>query len=164
MIVWFMSVLLINCAMENRSPNSKDLDDIILIEEAVEAAEAVADYESSPTFNEELINQKLQDFYDLVALHSEHPEFMDEVSSQLKNFTNDSISNYKTTDFAVVKNVRQLGKTVFVNDSIQKVKLAYDKVVGSTKTRDTIYAIITKKMVTLDEEILISNKVQFSKN
>lgn len=159
-IIGFVSLFLVSCAMENKNMNSKEADEIFV---ATEEADDIAEYEVTPTINSQLINQKLQDFYDLVALQNEHPEFIDEVSNQLKNFTNDSIDLFKTDDFAIVKNIRQLGKVMTINDSVQKIKLSYDKVTNNTTSRDTIYAIITKKTIILDDERLISNKVQFSK-
>ncbi|WP_422105805.1 hypothetical protein [Winogradskyella sp.] len=160
-VVGFVSLCLVNCAMENRSVKSESSNSIV---DTAEEVEEVVNIETESTVNAQLINQKLQDFYDLVALQNEHPEFMEEVSQQLKNFTNDSISNFKTSDFTVIKNVQQIGKTMIINDSIQRIKLSYDKVINNSKRRDTIYAIITKKIITIDNETLMSHKVQFSKD
>jgi hypothetical protein len=165
--LFIASMLFVACAMETKKAKSESYD--VFATEEVEASEEVealeehvidAEYE----FNNQLINQKLQDFYDLLALQSEHPEFNNEVAEQLKNFTNDSINKYKTDDFFIIKNIKQIGDVVFINDSIQKLKLSYDKVSDNSKTTDTIYAIITKKQIKVDDETLISNKIQFSKN
>jgi hypothetical protein len=147
--------------METKA-KSEAASDYIVIDENVatyETAEA-REYE----FSNQLINQKLQDFYDLMALQNEHPEFNEEVKEQLKNFTNDSISNFITNDFFILKNIQQQGHIIIVNDSVQKVKLSFDKVSDNTRKTDTIYAIITKKRINVDDETLISNKIQFSKH
>ena len=165
--LFIVSILFAGCAMENKKAKNESYD-VFATEEAeaseeVEALEEVA-ADAEYEFSNQLVNQKLQDFYDLLALQSEHPEFNNEVSNQLKNFTNDSINKFKNDDFFIIKNIKQIGDVVFVNDSVQKIKLSYDKVSENSKSTDTIYAIITKKQIKVDDETLISNKIQFSKN
>uniref|UniRef100_UPI0025E7610D hypothetical protein n=1 Tax=Winogradskyella sp. TaxID=1883156 RepID=UPI0025E7610D len=160
----FISILLSACAMENRKVKSADENYEMATEDL--DVEILDDFkvESTIDINKPLINQKLQDFYDLIALQNQHPEFTDEVAEQLKNYTNDSISNFKTDNIAIIKNVKQLGKVVFINDSTQKIKLSYTKVMKNNKTIDTIFAIITNKTIMIDDKTLVSNKVSFSKN
>ncbi|MDG4716871.1 hypothetical protein [Winogradskyella marincola] len=158
--LFIASILFAGCAMETKKATSESYD--IIATEEVDAYEAPADAEYE--FSNQLVNQKLQDFYDLLALQSEHPEFNKEVSKQLKNFTNDSINKFKNDDFFIIKNIKQIGNVVFVNDSVLKIKLSYDKVSDKTKSTDTINAIITKKQIKVDDKTLISNKIQFSKN
>ncbi len=165
-ILFIASILFSGCAMETKKATSESYD-VFATEEAeaseeVEALEEVA-ADAEYEFSNQLVNQKLQDFYDLLALQSEHPEFNNEVSKQLKNFTNDSINKFKNDDFFIIKNIKQIGDVVFVNDSVQKLKLSYDKVSDKTKSTDTINAIITKKQIKVDDKILISNKIQFFK-
>ena len=151
-------MLLVSCASDTNKAKSEN----------VFTTEDVGEMEVAPILDDEisdqLISEKLQDFYDLMALQNEHPEFMEEVSKQLKVYTNDSISNYKANDFTIIKNIKQLGRIVIVNDSVKKIKLSYEKSENNIKRIDTIYAIITNKSVTVDNEVLISNKVRFSKN
>jgi len=156
------TLLFVACAMDTGKTKSVEASDILVVEEELSAPE-VSELETVPNISTELIHQKLQDFYDLVALQNEHPEFNDEVGKQLKHYIKDDISNYTKEDFAVIKNIRQIGQTKFVNDSIRKIKLSYNKVSGTAKSTDTIYAIITNKKVNLDNEVLISSKIQFSK-
>jgi len=158
--LFIASILFAGCAMETKKATSESYD--IIATEEVDAYEVPADAEYE--FSNQLVNQKLQDFYDLLALQSEHPEFNNEVSKQLKNFTNDAINKFKNDDFFIIKNIKQIGDVVFVNDSVQKIKLSYDKVSDKTKSTDTINAIITKKQIKVDDKTLISNKIQFSKN
>lgn len=159
-ILFIASILFAGCAMDTNKSKSESLDAFVT-EEAGSIEEYVTDVEYE--FNNQLLNQKLQDFYDLLALQSEHPEFNKEVAEQLKNFTNDSINKFKNDDFFIIKNIKQIDDVVFVNDSVQKIKLSYDKVSENSKSTDTIYAIITKKQIKVDNETLISNKIQFSK-
>ena len=162
MVLILVSILLSACAMENRSVKSSDETYEMAAEEL--DIEVVSDYEVTPSFNTPLINQKLQDFYDLIALQNQHPEFTDEVAEQLKNYTNDSLSNFKTKNVAIIENVTHIGKVIYLNDSTMKIKLTYYKVIEKSKTADTIFAIITNKSVKIDGKQLVSKKVHFSKN
>lgn len=177
------SILLSACAMENRKVKSsednievaaeavEDIDDSVVYEEDVALDKEIlydlevnANYDVKYEMNTPLINQKLQEFYDLLALQNQHPEFMDEVAEQLKNYTQDSISNFKVDKVVVIKDIRRLGNVIRVNDSSEKIKLTYTKMVDNIKTVDTIYAIISNKTILVDNEPLTSNKVRFSKN
>ncbi|WP_299115471.1 hypothetical protein [uncultured Winogradskyella sp.] len=148
--------------MDTNKVKNAEVNDIMVTEET-DLEIIVDNLDDESTINAQLISQKLQDFYDLVALQNEHPEFNNEVIKQLKNYTNDSINNFIAKDFTIIKNIKRLGNIIIVNDSVQRIKLSYDKVSNSTKKTDTIYAIITNKKVKLDNETLISNKIQFSK-
>lgn len=157
------SLLFVACAMETkRAESAIEAKEDVIVTEEVEAMEVAADIDYE--FSNVLVQQKLQDFFDLLALQNEHPDFNKEVAKQLKNFTKDSINNFKAEDFFIIKNIRQEGAVVMVNDSIQKIKLSYDKVANTAKQSDTIYAIITKKTIEVDDRTLVSNKIQFSKN
>ncbi|WP_299125691.1 hypothetical protein [uncultured Winogradskyella sp.] len=161
-VLILVSIILSACAMENRSVKSSDETYEMAAEEL--DIEVVSNYEVIPTFNAPLINQKLQDFYDLIALQNQHPEFTEEVTEQLKNYTNDSLSNFKTKNVAIIENVKQIGKIIHLNDSTKKIKLTYNKVVDNTKIADTIFAIINNKIIKIDGEPIVSKKVRFSKN
>jgi hypothetical protein len=168
--------------MENKSMKSTDenyevatetadIEEMIVIDDEVDFdkkivfdEEVIANYEVENIINKPLINQKLQDFYDLIALQNQHPEFNNEVMEQLKNYTNDSIINYTTDKVVIIKNLQQIGETSIINNSTQKIKLRYTKVSENIEITDTIYAIITSKPIMINNESLVSNKVRFSMN
>lgn len=157
-----LSILLSACAMDNKSVKSSN--------ETIEMATSDEEIISTETFDDKasintpLINQKLQDFYDLIALQNQHPEFTDEVKAQLKNYTNDTITNFETENIVIIENLKPIENFIQINDSTQKIKLKYTKVMNNIKLVDTIYAIITNKKILIENETLISNKVHFSKN
>ncbi|BAO74838.1 hypothetical protein WPG_0608 [Winogradskyella sp. PG-2] len=148
--------------MENRSVKSSEEAYEVATEEL--DAEDIDDYEIAPSFNAPLVSQKLQDFYDLLALQNQHPEFTNEVVKQLKSYTNDNINSFKVNEAIIINNIKQLGEMIRVNDSTQKIKLEYSKMVNNLITVDTIYAILTTKAIMIDNETLVSNKVHFSKD
>ncbi|WP_179008767.1 hypothetical protein [Winogradskyella forsetii] len=159
LILTFM--LLTACAMDNKNMKSSESSDEVV---ALEDEDIIVDDDAKSAINLSLINQKLQDFYDLIALKNQHPEFTNEVTEQLKNYTKDSINNYIDDDASVIKDIRQSGKATQVNDSTQKMKLIYNREIENTVISDTIYAIITHKIIKIDNESLVSKKVHFSKD
>jgi hypothetical protein len=182
-IIIIASILLSACAMENRKVKSSEesfevatdaaenIDDIVVYEEEIAFdkkilydAEINANSDVEYVMNKPLVNQKLQEFYDLLALQNHHPEFTGVVAEQLKNYTKDSVSNFKTDKVVIIKNIRQLGYVIAINDTTQKIKLTYTKMVKNIKTVDTIYALIFNKTILIDNEPLTSSKVRFSKN
>lgn len=157
-----LSLLLSACAMDNKSvKSSNETIEMTTSAEEMISSESIDD---KSAINTPLINQKLQDFYDLIALQNQHPEFTNEVKAQLKTFTKDSIAHFKTENTVIIKNLKPIGTVIQINDSTQKIKMTYNKVVNNAKIADTIYAIITNKKILIDNETLVSNKVHFSKD
>ena len=157
-IIVLGSIVLVGCAMESKSPKSKDM-------EAAEIELPGLMNEKVMSFiNEELIGQKLNEFYDLLTLQQEHPDFNDEVKKQLQNYTSDPISNFGSDNTGTIDNIRPLGKLTKLSDDAYKLKFAYDKMVNNTKVSDTIYAIINTKTIVIDGTPMVSNKIRFTKD
>ena len=166
-VIFLMSVLLVACAMEsNKVKNSEMISDIEADDMPVEAIETIDNFEfiTESSIDQTLINEKLQDFYDLLALQNEHPEFTNEVIKQLKNYSTDSISDFNSETSVIIKNIRSVGNPEIINDSLKKLKLVYDKISDNKKTTDSIFALIAMKTITLDGEAFLSQKVRFSKD
>ena len=147
-VIILMSLLLVACAMEsNKVKNSEMISDIEMDDMEVEAIETVDNfkYSTESGIDQTLINEKLQDFYDLLALQNEHPEFTNEVIKQLKNYSTDSISDFNSETSVIIKNIRPIGDAEIINDSLKKLKLVYDKISDNKKTTDSIFALITMK-------------------
>ncbi|WP_157957347.1 hypothetical protein [Winogradskyella tangerina] len=162
-VLFSISLLFAACAMESNKVNTSESDyKYVDIEES--AATEADDYGSNISGDQALINEKLQDFYDLLALQNKHPEFTKEVIEQLRNYTSNSIEEFSSENAFVIKNISQLGQAEVLNDSVKKLKLVYDKISENVKVTDTIYALITSKTIVIDGESFKSNKIQFSKN
>lgn len=112
---------------------------------------------------QELTTEKLQEFLDLIALQQKHPEFRDDIKQQLKNYTNDSLSNYKTVDDAVIKNIELKGNIISLNDTTEKMKLTYDLLSNNNIKQDSIWVEITTSTIDFDGNQMQSRKIIFSK-
>ena len=110
------------------------------------------------------ISQKLQDFYDLLALQSKHPEFKDDVALQLKDYTKDSLNIYKNEDVVSINNIKLMSQSIRLDENTIKIQIQFDVKSNFKKTTDSIYAYITKKETVIDGESFISSKVIFSKD
>lgn len=120
--------------------------------------------EATPFKETLLIHEKLEDFYDLLTLRNRHPEFSEDVTLQLKNFTNDSLNLYAIKGVKTVQNMRPIGNIKIIDSTKRKVQYTYDIVSETSRKTDTIWVIITSKMVVLDGKSVLSNKVKFSKH
>lgn len=126
----------------------------------LEVSEKVESINNSFVY-EELAAQKLQEMYDLISLKDKHPEFAKTIKSQLKDYTNDSISISNSTDI-LIKNIKLKGEIVKVSDSVQKMKLFYDIISNNNTMQDSIWAIITINEIAFEGKKIKSKKIKFS--
>jgi len=110
-----------------------------------------------------LTKQKLQDYFDLLVLQQEHPEFETTIALQLQELSNDTLKFSNVLHKISIENVQQIGATIKISDSIQKIRLLFDMVAEGSKKIDSITAIVSTKMVYLDQKEVISTKVVFEK-
>ncbi len=109
---------------------------------------------------QQLTQQKLQEYYDLIVLQKQHPEFKEDINSQLKELSRAKIL-VDASEEVQIKNVQQIGKSEQASDTIQKIRIRFD-VVGTNSTRtDTLTAIIKTKKMMLDNKEVVSTKVVF---
>ena len=110
-----------------------------------------------------LVRQKLIDYFDLMRLKQEHPEFAKDIILQLQGFSIDSesIDSFKKIDS--ITNVRQIGKLIKDSETIQKMTLYFDVVSDNTIKADSILAIISNKSILMDDEMVLTTKVYFQK-
>ena len=182
-IILIISILaLLHCASESKNVKSyentveeKDADgvsDDYFIEEEAEELMEINDLEEDYDYLKEefinqdksLVSQKLQDFYDLLALQSNHPEFQDDVELQLKNYTKDSLGIYKSDDVVSINDIKLISQPIRLDENTIKIQIQFDVKSNLKKTTDSIYAYITKKETVIDGESFTSSKVIFSKD
>jgi hypothetical protein len=162
LIYVFMILMMASCsnrASKNMEGAPVNVDDYIV---------EVEDFETSkPEYNTikytDLSKEKLQEMYDLVTLKQSHPEFEETIISQLKNYTSDSLINFKKTE-SIIKNVKIKGGIIQLSDSVQKMKLHYDVVSGSSIHSDSIWAEVTTSTLVIDGQTKTSNKIKFTFN
>jgi len=138
--------------------------------EAIEANEEHMMLEDEPMIAntevftyQHLIEQKLQDYYDLLALKSQHPEFIEDITLQLEELSEGEISITNNRQKVLIKNVKQIGISEQVSDSIQKITIQFDILNDSISKTDSISAIIKTKKIILEDTKVVSTKIIFSK-
>lgn len=129
--------------------------------------EEAADYNFATNLevsnSESMPIQKFNNYLDLLKLKEKHPEFKKDILLQLKSFSKDSIILLNYGKDVSIEDIKQVGETKKVSDSIKKVKLVYQIVSGSTTKKDSVFAHIISKTIMLDGEEITSNKVKFSR-
>ncbi len=157
----FVVLLIISCANEHK--NEAPIEGVNMEKnETVLESSAMEDVKEAFTF-QHLTEQKLQDYFDLLVLQRQHPEFIDDIRAQLHELSEDSTIISYFPQKVDIKNVQQIGKTQIISDSIQKIKLSFDIITNNSLKKDSITAIIKTKTITLDNEELTSTKVVFTK-
>jgi len=118
--------------------------------------------EESFTF-QYVTQQKLQDYYDLMVLLKQHPEFKEDITLQLKEISKEKITIPDYTQLIRIENLQQLGDIQQVSDSIQKIDLQFDIIDNTNIKKDTITALIITKKIQLDNTDVVATKIVFSK-
>jgi len=157
-VIYVMICMLwLTCANETKNKS----ESVEYRMEAISAEEDDISMDLKPINYEQLAEHKLMEYFDLLRLKQEHPEFEKDIISQLQGFSNDSesIDSYEKIDSII--NIRQLGKLIKESDSIQKMRLYFDIVSGITTTSDSVMAIITIKFITVEGRKIPSTKVMF---
>jgi len=143
--------LIISCS--NKEMKS-EMNSVVYNEEAI--------VKSEQFLNENITKQKLQDYFDLLVLQQKHPEFNEDIITQLKEISNENRTVSDTIAVQVV-NLNLIGKIQKISDSIQKMKITFDIVSENDIKKDTIITLIKTKKVMIDSQEFISNKLQFLK-
>ncbi|MGV6830542.1 MAG: hypothetical protein ACWA5P_03140 [bacterium] len=110
-----------------------------------------------------ITEQKTREYFDLIQLKKKHPKFQDDIILQLLKFSNDSTIGSNYTDDFRLDNIQIIEYLETNSTSIKKVKLYFDVIEGQSKFRDSIYALIDQKPITIDNEEINSYKVMFKK-
>ncbi|RZN83846.1 MAG: hypothetical protein EVB11_03755 [Winogradskyella sp.] len=172
----FIVLILFSCNNRNDSPNAKeashfeeadleiekvsiesekdkDTDDLMLDIEEFNFATESFQYE-------ELSQLKLQEMYDLLSLQKSKPEFSESIELQLKDYT-DTIKQSLIAEEVIIQNLELKEDLIQVSDSTQKMKLHFDIVSKNSIKKDSIWAIITTKIILFEGEKIKSNKIRF---
>ncbi len=112
---------------------------------------------------EALSAQKLNEYFDLLKLKSSHPDFKRDIQEQLMKYTSESLIEFDLGDNFKIENIHQIGREQNISDSVIKVQLQFDLIIGSIQFKDSVYANITSKVINVDGDVLKTNKVKFSR-
>lgn len=109
-----------------------------------------------------LIEQKLQDLYDLLVLQKQYPAFKDDIELQLRRFSEDSIAIPEGATKVLIENVQQIGELQYISDAVQHLKLRFDMVIKNVIKTDSVTATIIHDKITMDDEQILTTKITFS--
>jgi len=161
-LIYIFVVLFIASCANNRKEAATEAVDMEQSETVLEST-AFEDAAIETFTFQHLTEQKLQDYFDLLVLQQQHPEFIDDIRIQLQELSKDSVIKADFPQKVDIQNVQQVGETLQVSDSIQKIRLRFDIIANNSIKKDSITAIIKTKKVSLDNEEFISTKVKFTK-
>ena len=112
--------------------------------------------------HKELTTEKLQELYDVLTLIQKHPEFRESLKSQLKTFTEDSLT-VDTSSEIIINNLRIKGPVLKPDDSTQRMKLLFNATSKTNRIQDSILAEVTFKTIIIDGKEMQSKKVKFKR-
>lgn len=155
--IWSIFILLcISCANKNKEMNAEA--DVVLKRNM-----EYLKIEEREVSLENLTTQKLNEYFELLQLNNEHPEFNEDIQQQLNTLSKQSLFKVGDLTPISIKNIHQIGNVEKVSDSVQKIKLLYTVTFGSREITDSIYASIFFKTIQIEEVETLSSKVIFSK-
>lgn len=157
----YVAFFMMSCANERKNEAPIEGVNMEKTETMLEST-AFEDAKEAFTF-QHLTEQKLQDYFDLLVLQQQHPEFIEDIRTQLHELSEDSIIISYFPQKVDIKNIQQIGETQIISDSIQRIELRFDIITNNSVKKDSITAIIKTKTITLDNEELSSTKVVFTK-
>ena len=105
---------------------------------------------------------KLEEYFDLIKLKQEHPEFEDDINLQLETFSEGSIPTINYPKGFTITNVKtsKLGQHT---ETQKMLKLKFTVTAASQSFQDSLRAIIKSDTIELDGKTRISRTVSFSK-
>ena len=149
-------ILLLSCANEAKRNDASIMD----FEETNKVKQVhfdkLTDYES-------IASLKLEEYFDLLKLQQKHPDFKEDIILKLQEFSHDSLINYDISKIKSLENIKQVGNTEQLSDSVKKILLTFNITTNNTVVQDSIFAIITSKTILLDNKETTSNKITLSR-
>lgn len=111
---------------------------------------------------EKLSSLKLREYFDLLKLQKEHPEFND-IQKQLQRYASEDLIYASFSKDFKIENIQQVGAVYKISDSLNKLKLKFDLVSKDTLIKGAVFVNISSKTIDLDGNKVITNKVRFTK-
>ena len=146
-------IILYGCS---NSKNEKSMEYSDIEEISIESSDNYAP--EKPNFSEfNIIEEKLQDLYDISFYVSKHPEFENDVLKDNSGL----IENLD--EAAIISNLKPLTPIEAINDSIKSVVIEYAIKSGQLKRIDTVKAILSSKKIIIENEEISSLDIRFSK-
>jgi len=159
-----IAFFIISCANNRKEAAIDAVESVEMEQNETTVLESTAMEDMSAEFQyQQITTQKLQDYFDLSVLQQQHPEFKEEITTQLQELSKDILIIEYSTQQAIIENVQQLNEIQRVSDSVQKIKIRFDIRTNDSVKSDSITAIIITKKIRLDDEEVTSTKVLFER-
>lgn len=150
-----------SCANSNKEASISDVE----FSENEVVGNNNKDLEEAATFtNTQLAEVKLQDYFELLVLRQKHPEFKEEIRSQIQSLSEPNLTIPDSLDIISVENLRQAGTVLQLGDSLQKIKFYFNVITENGIREDSITAVLRAQKVTVEQQEVMSTKVTFEKN
>ncbi len=160
----FITLFIISCANNKKEAAMDAVESVEMEQNKTTILESTAIEDMSGVFQyQQITTQKLQDYFDLSILQQQHPEFKEEITTQLQELSKDILIIADSTQQVIIENVQQLSEIQRVSDSVQKIKIRFDIRTNNSVKNDSITAIITTKKIRLDDKEVISTKILFER-
>ena len=151
-IIYIVLVLLISsCANAPSTSKENALDEIIF---------EVTDSENNENI---VLKEKLTRYFDLLKLKTQHPDFEEDLLSQLQSLSNDEILAIENLDVSSIQNIKVTSDLLALSDSVEKIKITYNIVSENKVLKDSIYAYKTNTKIKVDSYLMKSFDIKFSK-
>jgi len=130
----------------------------------MEVASDAIDYKVNSNSLENISTQKLNEYFELIQLKQQHPEFAEDINAQLLSFTNDNESIFNYENEFTISNIQQIGNRKAISDSVDVFTLKYTVTTGSRVFQDSVMAYVTSGTDYLQTvEAMSIKKVRFER-
>jgi len=155
-----LSFLVYSCANSN---NESSVSDIDFSEAEVLGNNNMELVPSAITASTDLAEARLKDFFELLSLEQKHPEFKEDIRSQIQNLSETPLNISDSISIVSIENLRQHGEIIRYGDSIQKLKFYFNLTTKNGVRKDSITAILRTQKVMVEQQEVTATKVTFEK-
>jgi len=151
-----MALIITSCANENKNIPLEKMESLNddYMSNAIEKPEAF--------MYQHIYTEKLQNYFDLLHLHTSHPEFREDIEIQLKNISEGTDLSLNYDNKITVNNIQNTGDLKIISDSVSTTTLHFDRVSQGEVTPDSIKAKVIKRVIIINDAEEIATKVTFT--
>jgi len=155
------SFLLFACANSNKESSRSDLD---FSETEVMGNNNMDLEETASMTSTDLATSKLRDYFEMLLLEQKHPEFKEDIQSQIRNLTESDFNISDSLPIISIENIRQEGVVEQFGDSLQKIKFYFNLITENGSQADSITALVRTQKIKVDSQEVTATKVTFEKD
>ena len=162
-IIFIVGLLLIFGCNNSSKETNRQLDYSTEDAEEVMEKDGLFSFSMPSTISDsymELTEQKLNEIYEKAYLNEKHTDFKIKIDSSVINLLlNDA--NLDLSTQPEIKNVRQLGPTKPISDTVDEITISYEVHANQLVQKDTVTARISKSVIEIDGDNYINMNLEF---